>query len=40
MKGGHLEGPILEAGLGELLRREGGGDVQVMEMCQRGKSPV
>lgn len=40
MKGGHLEGPILEAGLGELLRWEGSRDVQVMDMCQRGKNPV
>ena len=38
MKGGHLEGPFLEAGLGELLGE--GGDVQVTVICQKGKSPV
>lgn len=39
-KGGHLEGPLLEAGLGKPLGEQGMGDMQVMGMYQREKSPV
>lgn len=38
MKGGHLEGPFLEAELEELLGERG--KMQMMGMCQRGRSPV